>query len=113
MQFYWFFGGEALQKIENMDPMKVASNVYKFLNENEKVRVLEVVFKPHDTAKLHHHPEHVVYVLKGGKLRLTSEGKTQDMDLNTGSVVFLKEQNHEATNVGNSDIDLIVFELKK
>jgi len=102
-----------LRKIENIDPMKVASNVYKFLNENERVRVLEVVFKPGDVAKLHHHPEHVVYVVKGGKLRLTSDGKTQDMDLNAGSVVFLQEQNHEATNVGGSNIDLIVFELKK
>ena len=98
---------------KDMDPMVAASNVYKFLNENERVRVLEVVFKPGDMAKMHHHPEHVVYVLKGGRLRLTSEGKTQDMDLSAGSVVFLKEQNHEATNVGNSVIDLVVVELKK
>ena len=98
---------------KDMDPMVAASNVYKFLNENERVRVLEVVFKPGDIGKMHHHPEHVVYVLKGGRLRLTSEGKTQDMDLSAGSVVFLKEQNHEATNVGNSVIDLVVVELKK
>jgi len=99
--------------MESIDPMKVASNVYKFLNENDRVRVLEVYFKPRDVAKMHHHPEHVVYVVKGGKLRLTSEGKTQDMDLTAGSVIFLNEQNHEAANVGSSDIDLIVFELKK
>jgi len=98
---------------KSMDPMTVASNVYKFLNENERVRVLEVVFKPGETAKMHYHPEHVVYVLKGGKLRLTSEGKTQIMDLAPGSVLFLKEQNHEATNVGNSVIDLLVTELKQ
>ena len=104
-----------MRKMEEraLDPIVAASNVYKFLNENERVRVLEVVFKPGDMAKMHNHPEHVVYVLKGGKLRLTSEGKMQDMDLATGSVVFLKEQNHEATNVGNSVIDLLVVELKK
>ena len=96
-----------------MDPMKVASNVYKFINENERVRVLEVIFKPGDMAKMHHHPEHVVYVLKGGLLKLTSEGKTQELDLKQGSVLFLKEQNHEATNTGKSDIDLLVVELKK
>jgi len=104
---------KSLKMKKDMDPMVAASNVYKFLNENERVRVLEVVFKPGDMAKMHHHPEHVVYVLKGGRLRLTSEGKTQDMDLSAGSVVFLKEQNHEATNVGNSVIDLVVVELKK
>ena len=114
MSAHAYIGGEILPKTEkNVDPMIAASNVYKFLNENERVRVLEVVFKPGDIAKMHHHPEHVVYVLKGGKLRLTSEGKTQDMDLTTGSVVFLKEQNHEATNVGSSVIDLVVIELKK
>jgi quercetin dioxygenase-like cupin family protein len=98
---------------ENKDPMKVASNVYRFLDENERVRVLEVVFKPSESAPIHHHPEHVVYVLKGGRLRLTAEGKTEDLDLTAGSVVFLKEQNHEAKNVGDSTIDLLVVELKK
>ena len=93
--------------------MLVASNVYKFLNENDRVRVLEVFFRPGETAKMHYHPEHVVYVLKGGKLRLISDGKTGELDLAVGSVVFLKEQNHEATNIGNSDIDLLVVELKK
>ncbi|MGD0071039.1 MAG: cupin domain-containing protein [Candidatus Bathyarchaeia archaeon] len=97
----------------DLDPVSVASNVYNFINENEKVRVLKVVFKPGDTAKMHHHPEHVVYVLKGGKLKITSEGKTDTMDLTEGKAVFMTAQNHEATNVGDSVIDLLVIELKK
>lgn len=96
-----------------MDPIITASNVYKFLNENYRVRVLQVVFKPGDIAKMHHHPEHVVYVLSGGRMRMTSDGKTDDLDLKAGSVVFLKAQNHEAKNIGTSTIDLIVLELKK
>jgi beta-alanine degradation protein BauB len=97
----------------NMDPMVLASNVYKFLNENDRVRVLQVVFKPGDVAKMHHHPEHVIYVLSGGRMRMTSEGKTDEMDLKAGSVVFMKAQNHEAENIGGSTIDLLVLELKK
>lgn len=96
-----------------MDPIITASNVYKFLNENDRVRVLQVIFKPGDIAKMHHHPEHVVYVLSGGRMRMTSDGKTDDLDLKAGSVVFLKAQNHEAKNIGTSTIDLIVLELKK
>jgi len=95
-----------------MDPMMAAANVYEFLNENERARVLKVTFKPGDTAKMHHHPQHVVYVLNGGKLKLTSEGKTQELDLKEGSVLFLEEQNHEATNVGKTKITLLVVELK-
>jgi beta-alanine degradation protein BauB len=94
------------------DPMNIASNVYTIINENERMRVLRVIFKPGDTAKMHHHPEHMVYVLKGGKLNFTSEGKNQVMDLKEGSAVFLEAQNHEATNNGNSVVDLLVVELK-
>ena len=57
---------------ENLDPLMAASNVYEFINESNKMRVLKVTFKPGDTAKMHHHPIHMGYVLKGGKLKLTS-----------------------------------------
>jgi len=97
---------------ENLDPLKSASNVYQFVNESNRMRVLKVTFKPGDTAKMHHHPEHMAYVLKGGKLKLVSEGKSQDLDLKEGTAVFLEEQNHEATNIGNTTIELLVVELK-
>jgi len=96
-----------------MDPITAASNVYKFLNENNRVRVLEVVFKPGDVAKMHHHPDHIVYALKGGKLSLTSKGKTQESEIKTGEVLFLDAQDHEAKNIGNTTLDLLVVELKK
>ena len=98
---------------KEMDPLMAASNVYKCLNENDRVRVLEVVFKPGDVAKMHHHPDHVVYALNGGKANFTSGGKTQVMEIKTGSVIFLEAQDHEVTNIGNTKIDLIVMELKK
>ena len=98
---------------KDMDPLVAASNVYKVLNESDKVRVLEVVFKPGDVAKMHHHPDHVVYVLKGGKAKFTSEGKTQEMNMKIGSVMFLDAQDHEVTNIGNTALDLVVMELKK
>ncbi len=98
---------------KEMDPLMAASNVYKLLNENDKVRVLEVVFKPGDVAKMHHHPDHVVYALNGGKLSFLSGGKTQEMEIKEGSVIFLEAQDHEAKNVGNTTVDLIVMELKK
>jgi beta-alanine degradation protein BauB len=97
----------------NMDPMKVANNVYKLIMENERVRVLDVYFKPGDKAIMHHHPDHVIYVLKGGKAKITSEGKSDILELKTGQAIFLKEQDHEAENIGNTDLDLLVVELKR
>jgi beta-alanine degradation protein BauB len=101
-----------LTKKEN-DPLTAASNVYKLLNENDRVRVLEVVSKPGDVAQIHHHPDHVVYALKGGKATLTAAGKSQEMDIKTGAVLFLDAQDHEMKNIRNTTIDLIVMELKK
>ncbi len=95
-----------------LDPKIVASNVYTVLNENEKMRVVRVTFKVGETAKMHHHPQHVIYVLKGGKLSLTSGGKTQEVDLKEGSAVFMEAQDHEATNIGDSVVDMVVVELK-
>ena len=102
-----------LKTKSELDPLATASNVYKFINENDKMRVLKVTFNPGDTAKMHHHPQHMVYVLRGGRLKITSEGKSQEMDLKDGSAVFLDAQNHEATNTGGKVIDLIVVELKE
>jgi beta-alanine degradation protein BauB len=99
--------------MKQSDPLVSASNVYKLLNENDKVRVLQVTFKPNDTAKMHHHPFHSVYVLSGGTLRLTSGGKTQEIDVKTGQVIFLESQDHEAKNIGNTTLDLVVTELKQ
>lgn len=95
-----------------IDPLVAAHNVYKFVMENDRVRVLQVTFKPGDTAKMHHHPDHVVYALRGGKLKLTSGGKTSEIGMESGQALFLKAQDHEATNTGKTTVDLIVVELK-
>jgi len=100
--------------MENMlDPLEVAGNVYKLKMENDRVRVFEVTFNIGDKAAMHHHPDHVVYVLEGGKMKLTSGGKTDVLDLVDGDVIFLKAQSHEAENVGQSTLELLVVELKK
>ena len=85
----------------------------KVIMENDRVRVLDTMFKPNDKAAIHSHPDHVVYVLKGGKLKLTSSGKTDVLDLKAGQAMFLKAQSHEAENIGKTDVDLLVVELKK
>jgi quercetin dioxygenase-like cupin family protein len=96
-----------------LNPLDVANNVYKFKMENEHVRVLTVTFQPGDKAVMHSHPDHVVYVLEGGKMKLTSQGKTDIFDLVAGDTMFLKAQSHEAENIGQTTLDLLVVELKK
>lgn len=93
--------------------MKVANNVYKLVMESDRVRVLDLFLKPGDKAAMHYHPDHVVYVLNGGKAKLTSSGKTDVMDMKNGQAIFLKAQSHDAENTGNTDLHLLVVELKK
>ena len=98
---------------KSRDPMKVAKNVYKFIMENDRVRVLEASFKPGDKAIMHDHPDHLVYVLSDGKINMKSSGKTDVLDLKKGQAIFLKAQSHEAENTGKTDLHLLVVELKK
>lgn len=101
----------AQEKVQ--DPLQVASNAYGLLMENDRVRVLRLYLKPGEKASMHHHPDHVVYVVKGGKGQLTfSSGETETLDMEMGKAIFLEAQSHEATNVGDSDLEFIVFELK-
>jgi quercetin dioxygenase-like cupin family protein len=96
-----------------MDALAAASNVHKLLNENDRVRVLKVVSKPGDVAEMHHHPDHVVYALKGGIASLTFGGKTQEMEIKTGSVIFVDAQDHEMQSIGKTTLDFLVVVLKK
>lgn len=81
--------------------------------ENDRVRVVDTLFKPNDKAPMHSHPDHVVYVLKSGKLKITTSGETNVFDLMAGQAIFFEAQSHEVENVGKTDVDLLVVELKK
>jgi quercetin dioxygenase-like cupin family protein len=96
------------------DPTIVASNVYRLLLDNERVRVFDVKFKPGEKAKMHSHPDHVVFVLGDGKVNLAlPDGSSQDVPLKEGQAMWIGAGPHETTNLGNKDVHLVVFELKE
>lgn len=95
-----------------LDAVEAASNLTCVLMDNERVRVLEATFQPGDRAAMHSHPDHVVYVIRGGRATITTEGKTETQEFNAGDAIFLKAQSHEVQNIGDTVIDLIVVELK-
>jgi quercetin dioxygenase-like cupin family protein len=96
------------------DPKDVAANVYKPLLENAKIRVFDVTFKPGAVARMHWHPDHVAYVISGGKLKLKmGDGSINEMDVPTNQAVFMESQSHEAENIGKNEVHLVVVELLK
>ena len=96
------------------DPMKAAKNVYKkVLLDNDKVRVMEVVFAPGTTAAWHSHPNHSIYAVTGGKIEITEKGKKAvAMDIKAGTAMYMAAVTHMAKNTGTTTLKLIVTEMK-
>ena len=96
------------------DPIVVGPHVYTLNFENEKVRVCNIRFAPGDKIGMHSHPDHFVYVLTPGMLRLSyPDGKTQEFAGKTGDVAWIPAESHAAENIGTTEFSAIVVELKK
>jgi quercetin dioxygenase-like cupin family protein len=95
------------------DPLRVNPDSVRVKLENNRVRVLESILQPGGKEKMHSHPAYVVYVVKGGKIRLhNADGKTSETELKAGDVTFRDPITHWGENVGTTEIDTILVELK-
>ena len=100
--------------IAAQDPAVVAPNVYKQAFDNERVRTFVVTIKPGEEIALHGHPDHLIYVTAGGKVRFTDEdGKSVDLELKTGETSFSPAGSHTAKNLGKKTIQGYMVELKE
>ena len=96
------------------DPATAASDVYKLLLENERVRVFDVSFRPGQKAEMHGHPDHVIYVLSDYTLNLRfPDGKSQEVSLKAGQTIFMGAGPHAAVNIGKTGGHALVVELKE
>ena len=97
------------------DVMTAAAGPYALLMENDTVRVMEIRLKPGQKAPMHNHPNHhVVYVKNDARLKLTfPDGKDAVIDLKAGQALWLEAGPHAAENVGSTDFDNLVVEIKK
>jgi beta-alanine degradation protein BauB len=95
------------------DPAKAASDVYKMVMENDRVRVLEVNFKPGQATVMHRHPDHVVYVLADYSLDIMlPDGSSQKVPLKAGQTLWIGAGPHAAKNIGKTEGRALVIELK-
>lgn len=101
-----------MQKVP--DVLKVATNAYRLVLENEKVRVLEIVLKPGEKALMHNHPyNHVVYIMNDARFRLDfPDGKSGEFDLKKGTAMMMDAGSHETTNIGKTIGRNLVVEVK-
>jgi len=85
----------------------------KVLLDNEKVQVMQVEIAPGTVIPMHQDPENVGYVLSGGKMEVTKEGKEpMVMDLNEGEAMYMPAESHMLKNVGTTTVKLVVTTMK-
>jgi len=95
------------------DPIEAGAGMYRLLFENERVRVMEVTFQPGQKIQPHSHPDHYIYVLEGGSLRLFKpDGTSTDVTIEPEQVIWIPAETHWAENISTSVVKLLVTELK-
>ncbi len=95
------------------DPLEVAPEMYSKNFENDRVRVMTVTFAPGQSIPEHSHPDHFVYVLEAGSLKITkSTGEVSEVSPKVGDVLWIPAETHSAINTGTTTAKFLVVELK-
>jgi len=101
-------------EVWTQDPVKSDSDKYKVVFENERVRVLEYRDKPGGKTTMHAHPDFVVVSRSAFKRRLTLPGgKSVMREFKPGEVLWTPAQSHIGDNIGDTDTDVLIIELKE
>ncbi|MGI5940045.1 MAG: cupin domain-containing protein [Thermoleophilia bacterium] len=96
------------------DPAIVAAGIYKPVFENDRIRVLDVRLQPGEIAAMHGHPDHVLYVVADSTFKITSpDGRTHELALEAGQVLWSDAEAHAAENIGTSETHTLAIELKE
>jgi quercetin dioxygenase-like cupin family protein len=96
------------------DPVKVDSNHYKVMFENDQVRVLRIHYNPKEKSVMHEHPASVVVFLNTSKAKFTLPDGSAVMDGGgkAGGVRFAEAGKHLPENIGSAPVEAVLVELK-
>ncbi len=96
-----------------MDPMTVeAATITQKFADTLGVKFYEVDIKPGDSAAMHTHPDHLVYVVEGGMTQLMSKGgEWKPVEFKTGMGLVTGPDTHTGKNTGTTTIKLLVADI--
>lgn len=96
------------------DPLELAPGIYSLLFENEGVRVCDIRFKPGDKIEMHSHPNHLLYILSPGTIKLSyADGTSKEISAQAGQVLWSNAESHQSENIGTTEVHAIIVELKE
>lgn len=76
------------------------------------MKMFVATMKPGDTATMHSHPDHTVYVLEGGELAVTFQGQPrQIMNLQKGMAFVAGPLSDAAKNTGKTTVKLLMTHI--
>jgi quercetin dioxygenase-like cupin family protein len=96
-----------------MDAFLTGGDAIQKLKDTLGIKFYVVTLKPGDSAMLHSHPDHAVYVLEGGKLRVSFKGNPDAivMDMKAGESIVGGPVSDAARNIGNTTIKLVIADI--
>ncbi len=97
------------------DPVKVDSQHYKVMFENDHVRVLRISYWPHEKSVMQEHPAGVVVVLSDDQrwLMTLPDGTTEERPLGqAGDTFWAEAEKHLPQNPTDKRQEVILVELK-
>jgi quercetin dioxygenase-like cupin family protein len=104
----------SLHPVFGQDPIQIAPDNYRVVFENERVRVLAFHAAPGAKWALHAHPDAVVVSLNGYEVRNVVPGAMPTTrKTKRGDVAWIPARSHTGENIGGTDMDCILVELKE
>ena len=95
-----------------MDALTVGAQSSKLLHDTLGIKMYEYTLKPGESAALHAHPDHITYVLQGGKALISTNGAVpQEKELKTGMGFISPSLKHYGKNIGTTTIKLLVTDI--
>lgn len=82
--------------------------------ENDVVRIVRVRYGPGETSVMHSHPANcVIWIRDGATTFELPSGEVMDVPAgDTGETMCVDEEAHLPTNVGDTELDVVLVELK-
>lgn len=95
-----------------LEPLTVGAKFSKKLADTLGIKMYEFTIAPGDSAALHAHPDHTVYVLQGGTALISFNGAApQVMELKTGMGFVSGAVTDAGKNIGTTTIKLLVADI--
>jgi quercetin dioxygenase-like cupin family protein len=99
--------------VSAQDPIQVDPKHYKLEFENEQVRVLRIIYGPHEKSVMHHHADGQIVYLTDIDARSTMQnGNSQEEHVKAGATSWGTAETHKIENLSDKPFEAILIELK-